>query len=207
MCTHASSAFKFDLTTIPTGSTVLKATLTLYRFYQSGGGNGPTGAAVAKLVRDWDTTANYSRAKTGVNWANPGGDFSTKVSYQLPANSGAPGYDDYVITDQVRSFVESPSTNFGIVISHGGQDSRGYRSHRSTVASQRPSLTIIYEEPVTGTQPRELAPLHASTAGISSSSYLVPANLLGQALDPSRSHAPWRCSVAPSSAHVESTRP
>lgn len=119
--------------------------MVLYRFQQSGGGNGPTGDVISNMSRAWDTTANYTRAKTGVNWISPGGDFSNSVAFELPGHSGGAGYDTFPVTDRIKTFYQNPGSNHGIGLSFTGADSRAYRSHRSAVAVQRPALVITYD--------------------------------------------------------------
>ena len=67
---------KFDLSSIPAGTVIRKATLCLYS-YDTTKMKGSTGYYAAhRITRTWnEMTMTYNIADTGTNWTTPGGDF------------------------------------------------------------------------------------------------------------------------------------
>ncbi len=110
---------QFDLSSIPTGTRITRATLHLYSYYpeQTKGSAGQYGAY--PLTRNW--TANSSSwylADTSVNWSTPGGDFvaTPDATTQKKSAAQVPAWYEWDVTDRVQQWIDGTSDNFGWLI-------------------------------------------------------------------------------------------
>ena len=159
----------FNLSSIPAGSTITAATLTI-----TVGKSGPvaTGINLNKLTTDWGAgtsdaggveasgAAATTNDATWVNnffgsstWTTAGGDFSgtasghaligSSITSNTVINISSPG-----ILADIQSFVNNPATNFGWIISsdNEAQENSVKRiiSTNSANASLRPTLSVTY---------------------------------------------------------------
>ena len=157
---------KFDLSTIPQGSLVTSATLTLF----CNKANSTTGQATSlhKLSAAWGegtsdaasnegggtaATANdatwVSRLHLTSLWTLPGGDFvaAASATTSVGAASSAYTWSSATVNADVQSWVSDPSTNFGwIVIGNESTtaSAKRFASRQSATAAQRPSLSVTY---------------------------------------------------------------
>ena len=159
----------FDLSTIPAGSTVTSATLTLYmdrstsaasdvslrrvlaswgQGTSNAGGSGGAGAAATPGDATWahrfyDTTP----------WSSSGGDFSATIT--ATKNVGSTGFYSWGGTQlaaDVQSWVDNPNANFGWGL--WGDESVDHTAKRFVtregVAGRQPTLLIEYTVPAPG---------------------------------------------------------
>ncbi len=158
-------AIRFDLSTIPPGSTITSVSLkmncsavglttqypiSLKRFTKSwgegtsqafGGGGAPSEANdVTWLHRFYGTTQT---------WTTPGGEFLATAS--ATRNVGAMGFYTWTSTAglvaDVQLWVNNPSQNYGWCVVGNEtvlQSVKRFDSHEATVESVRPQLTIVY---------------------------------------------------------------
>ena len=125
LCGYASISaeqrgiLEFDLSSIPAGTTITSATLSLYSYYPSNT-KGSTGFyGLYPVTSDWtDTQCTWILAKTGVNWLTAGGDFlATPDATSAKKAAGAlPAWYSWDVTARVKSWVAGTSTNHGWVI-------------------------------------------------------------------------------------------
>jgi chitodextrinase len=134
---------RFDVSSIPTGLPIRKATLWLYSFNppQVKGSTGFYGAY--KLTRDWgETTSSWNSP-----WTTPGGDFEATADAQAPKQSSAaaPCWYAFDVTARVQAWINNPSDNYGWLIkctneALNNQDE--FVSSDSPDAAHRPKLVI-----------------------------------------------------------------
>ncbi len=118
--THMAPLLRFDLSSIPTGATVLEAYLDLY-LSSAERSDRDIGAAVHGLLRPWnEAAATWQRTGTGQNWAQPGAlgpgtdhiaAASDSKTLKLPA-----GWYSFNVTDLVKRWVADPAGNHGLML-------------------------------------------------------------------------------------------
>ena len=150
-----ASLLKWDISSIPPGSFVDSAQITLDVF------NSTTGVyEIYELKSNWvEAEASWNVFAVGSGWQTPGAQGpldrgSLVLGTISPAFSGS-----YSISLNakglalVQSWIDDPATNNGIIIANssttGGLD---VRSRKYGTAAQRPKLTVTYSPPVTDTE-------------------------------------------------------
>lgn len=165
---------KFDLSSIPTGSTINSATLTLH---MSKTNNGAQSIAVHRALTDWgegtsDATTGGSGPGEGdgiqattndatwlfsffnsKSWTNAGGDFTAAASASTSVNgTGSYQWSGANLTADVQQWFSSSNTNFGWILT-GNEASaptaKQFDSRENATAANRPTLTIDFSPPVT----------------------------------------------------------
>ncbi len=156
----------FDLSTIPAGSIVTSATLTM--MCNKAAANA-TGFSIHKLLADWgegtsdagsneggggaaqpgDATWNQ-RLFPGTLWSTAGGDFNATASVNTGnVNPGSVTFASTAMTADIQGFINNASTNFGwIIISTNetsSQNARRFTSANSTEAGEVPTLSVTYQ--------------------------------------------------------------
>jgi hypothetical protein len=146
---RARGAFKFDLTTIPVGSTIITARLNLYSnptpttVLQAGSANGGTNNAfsIMRLRSAWNT---------GTTWGlQPDMDSSTLVSVPPIPHTNLPSSDVEIDVKPIINAMLNPSQgNFGFMIAlqnEFGTNLRNFASSTHAITAKRPKLTIVYQ--------------------------------------------------------------
>ncbi len=138
---------KWDLSSIPPGSAVGSATITLNITNPSA-----DPYEVYELKRGWtEAQATWNVAATGAAWQSAGaqGSMDRGTASLGTLTPAAPG--TYVLTFNsagrtlVRSWIDSPASNFGILIAGPANlDGAAFDSREGTTAAGRPKLTVIY---------------------------------------------------------------
>ncbi len=136
--------------TIPAGSTVKSATLTLTV-------TNPTDGTyeLYALKRDWSQSqSNWNSYKTGDNWETSGAKGASDRGATVVGTVTAPSTGQCTITLNaagialVQSWVDDPSTNNGLIIADPTvSDGLVFDSRETATASNRPKLTITYAAP------------------------------------------------------------
>jgi hypothetical protein len=167
-------AIKFDLSSIPVGSTVTSATLTLHvsKLVSTGAenvtlnrallnwgegtsttGSGGGGAGVPATTNDvtWYYTFYSSQL-----WTTPGGDFAATASATTAVNGlGFFNWTGPGVVSDLQQWVNNPTGNFGWIVL-GNESAAGTAlqldTKENTTAADRPLLTVNYTPPVTPTQ-------------------------------------------------------
>lgn len=163
---------QFDLSSIPAGSTITSATLTL--FVSTGASNnGPTETIeLHKVTQSWsegptnppnlgghgapavsgDVTWSH-RNYSSQTWTTAGGTFSGTISASTAASeaSASRTWTGAGVLADVQGWYTSPSTNFGWLLKGNevtDQTARRISSRQNPTSSERPKLTIVYTAPV-----------------------------------------------------------
>lgn len=135
---------KFDLSSIPSSSTVVGAYLDLYINTEG------QGFYVYKMLTTWLETATYNSAFSG-NGITLGVDCSSTFDAELPFTSVGNGLDAYtgfvrvnLSVSMVQDWITNPSNNFGIaLLAHDDGDGSQFDSSESVTSSRRPKLTVL----------------------------------------------------------------
>ena len=163
------SLLRFDLSAIPSGVYVSRATLELYRY--DGDAEGEMEAALYRATKSWaegsgydlfpDTSyvpdgATWAAASTGAPWTTPGGDHDTSSDYgqgpngKLGETTLARDLDDAWIaldaTSAVRGWVQGEYPNDGLLLRalSGEYIYHYFASREYPTASLRPRLVVTY---------------------------------------------------------------
>jgi hypothetical protein len=130
---------------VPDGSTILSATLALYKQYYN------DTIRLNALLKPWvEGQATRTVRQTGVPWtvggaAGAGTDYST-VADALVTPSWNPGWVTFDVTSRVSQW-SSGSANYGWRIAQptaGGNSKTFSSSEYSTDTTLRPKLTVVY---------------------------------------------------------------
>jgi hypothetical protein len=157
----------FDLSTIPSGSTINSATLTLRMSRTQAGSENVT---VHRVLSDWGEGTSIAGGNEGPGasstpsdatwlhtfyntllWSSTGGDFQATASSN--ANVGGNGFYDWssgAMAADVQHWLDNPSQNYGwIVIGNESatKTAKRFDSLQNGNASRRPQLTIDFTPP------------------------------------------------------------
>jgi hypothetical protein len=110
---NGRSLMQFDLTSIPTGSVVQSAYLSLYFDPTSSNGqhsslSGPNDAYLSEISSYWDETT--------VTWNNQPGTSSTNQVYLPQSISPTQDYLNMDATAMIQDFVNNPAQNYGMML-------------------------------------------------------------------------------------------
>lgn len=130
---------KFDLSSIPAGSTVTSATLYLYE----------QGNKLGQTTYIYRVTSNWSEnTVTWNSWPTPGGNFDSGTAYFsfIPDQNNCMVTLD--ITSLVQAWVNGTYSNYGLMLySTGPNHIISYASKEDGTASRQPKLNIVYSVP------------------------------------------------------------
>jgi uncharacterized repeat protein (TIGR01451 family) len=165
-------ALRFDLTTIPAGSTITGATLTLsmsktragaqdislHQALKSWGegnsngaldGHGGEGAGVAAATGDATWFYNFFSSQT---WSTPGGDFVGAASATTSVgNVGSYQWTGAGLLADVQQWVNNPTSNFGWILLGNEttlDTAKQFDTAANSTPSNRPVLTVDYLPPI-----------------------------------------------------------
>ena len=150
---------RFDLGSVPFGSTIHQVTLRLLPYNWDG--QGTMDVLVHRVLRPWiDSEANWNIAAAGSLWDIPGANNPVTDSDADPIAvqtiTGLNTWYEFDITDLATTWIADPQTNHGVILRGLGYQSVIYHfaSANHSTMSARPQLVIDYtapEEPVTPT--------------------------------------------------------
>lgn len=154
----------FDLASIPPGSTVTSASITLH-IAQAVGGNQTH--SLYKLLNNWGEGTSYGVGGLGGDstpndatwihtfwpnsfWTTPGGDFvATASASQTVGNTGTFTWTSNQLKADVQSWINTPASNFGWIMR--GNESVLHTAKkfvsREGEPTERPRLAITYTPP------------------------------------------------------------
>lgn len=149
-----SGVLRFELASIPRGSTVSAAKLTVNVTNATSG----TGYTLYALGRAWsEGSVTWNQASAGVAWASGGARGAadrnpTPLGTLLPTATGA-----YTVTLNaagiavVQGWIDDPATNFGFAVDAGSNmDGVVFDASEAVTAANRPKLAVTYV-PAAGT--------------------------------------------------------
>jgi hypothetical protein len=154
---------RFDLGSVPAGSTINSVSL---RLFLATTASGPSNVSLSRVTTSWgegkssgrgdgapatggDATWVF-RAYNNSLWGLAGGDFASTTSASTMVNGSGQAYtfaSTTKLVSDVQGWLTTPASNFGWILI--GNESttkiaKGFSSRESTIASQRPALTITY---------------------------------------------------------------
>ncbi|WP_212995918.1 DNRLRE domain-containing protein [Winogradskya consettensis] len=168
-----------SITGLPPRAKVLDAEVGLWGWYAEGANAGATPYELRGLTRDFnETTSTWNSAQSGTAWTTAGGDFETTVQSTAASISGDPGWTQWDAGPLVQRWVDTPSTNKGVVIkvaNEAGNEQRSlFLSAEAQEPALRPRLRVVY------TAPDSTSTYYAPTTPgrmIPADQYLVPVTL------------------------------
>lgn len=140
---------EFDISSIPTGSTINSATLSLWTDI----GYTNVNTSIHRITRSWTEAGSTWNTYDGSNsWTSAGGDYdSTADANATPSSTIAGTKTDWTITSLVQEWVNGTANN-GILLKltseSGATQGHLYRSSDNATSSERPKLVIDYTVPV-----------------------------------------------------------
>lgn len=151
-----STLLNWDISTIPIGSAVKGASITLNVLNQSS-----HSYQVYEMKRDWvENQSTWNSYASGQGWETPGAlgvqdRGSTILGSLSPSSTGS-----YVINLNsegvalIQSWVDNPTANFGFIIANSGSsDGADFDSREVLTISNRPKLTVRYSIDPSGNHP------------------------------------------------------
>ena len=173
------SVLAFDFASIPAGSTVTGASLSvrvtrtngalaetftlnpLTANWGEGASNAGSPGGAGAVPQSGDATWTHRFYNTSA-WTAPGGDFSPGVSAsQSLAGSGAYAFASPQMAADVQAWLDNPAGNFGWILrgdeslAQGTLGAKEFASSEHLTAGLRPTLTVTYIVP----EPATLAPI------------------------------------------------
>lgn len=159
---------QFNLSGIPSGSTVTSASLVMTSTLQ---GNPPTFTSLHRVLASWGEGASQAPANEGggtaaaandatwtsrffgtaLNWINAGGDFASAATTTATVLAlGQVNWSGGTMVSDVQAWVTNPTSNFGWLLR--GDESvlnttMRYDSRQNATVAVRPVLTVIYTPP------------------------------------------------------------
>lgn len=145
-----------DISSIPAGSTIDSAVLTLKDRTVVSGTADPACQAHPMIEFNWVAgQATWNEFSTGNSWSTPGGDYDTGAGisdWNMPT-SGT-GTDAITVTTTIQRILSQNPTTCQILLKHVVEDdlggSFGAVAWDSHVGNNPPTLLITYTAPVTG---------------------------------------------------------
>ena len=145
---QANALLRFDLAAIPPGTTIAAARLHLWVVAPS-----PSPLAIAPVAEAWSEgasfgtagLANWTQRTSSQAWTSPGagtGGSAGATIASFPAPMGAIGVD--LPASMIQGWVNTPSTNFGVVITPTGISDSAVASRDALDATTRPELVVTY---------------------------------------------------------------
>ncbi len=155
--------FDVNAGTIPSGSTIIDAVLTLNLGLDGGGqsavsvhrvssswgeaGSNASGdESQGAVAQQFDATWLYS-SFDGQLWNSPGGDFAGASATTVVGGVGTYEWLGGGLIDDVQAWVDGVSSNFGWLVQAGGGALKSFISKDGPDVSLAPTLEITFEEP------------------------------------------------------------
>ena len=134
---------QFDLSSIPTGSTIRSAILELYNNNSSSSSDS---IGVHRITQEWtESGATWIERRAGDDWGAPGGDFDATQTAAFDAVGT--GWRSVDITSLAQEWLNGSYPNYGLLLAAEiapGNDVNEFTSSDDGDASLHPKLTIVY---------------------------------------------------------------
>ena len=162
---NADALLRFDVTSIPAGSTVQQATLRLYAIDHTG--LRPTARTnnffrwwpsitlrSHQVLRPWaEDSATWEVAATGDAWEMPGCqgagvDYVGEYTDEVVGFEEIRSWVEFDVTELVQQWIDNPDSNYGVVIKaylHTVTISYSFWSSEGPLAWFRPQLVVDYQ--------------------------------------------------------------
>lgn len=162
----------FDLSSIPVGSTINSANLTLTRGSYTGD---PTNRIywVYRITQSWTENIVTWSTRNGGSWVTPGGDYTTEGGASSQLQPGSPIIIAWNVKEIVKAWIENGENNYGFLIKDGNETtsvSSGFYTKENPFYT--PKLDIDYTPPLP--TPEEHHPVGGEIAPINSITLLAP---------------------------------
>lgn len=162
-CCGTVSFLRFDLSSLPAGSTIQAAELSLYLKYSDAGSQSRP-AQLQPLLTSWDESqVTWKQRATSQPWAGSGPkrgiDYSANVA--VTTQSGKAGvWLTWPLKEWAQIWLNNPNSNQGVILLDpngwgtppDGGYVRSYASSEHSMLAWRPKLTITYTLPSAGNQ-------------------------------------------------------
>ncbi len=170
---NARGILKFDLSSIPSGSTITSVTLSLYLYSTRGYDRT---YCIHKVTKNWtESGVTWNKYDGTNNWTTSGGDYEATASATVTAGAVWNiwvNWSSSTLVSDVQGFVNNPSTNFGWIIKDqtegsSNQDWVRFYSKEYTETTLRPKLAVTYSGEPDTTPPA--APTGLTATAVSTS--------------------------------------
>ena len=175
----SAAIFRWDVTSIPPGSRVLDASLSVRVF----GLSGEVYEFYALKRNAVESQATWERASRGNNWQKPGAaganDRESTVLGSIAGSSTGSTVIDLNSSGlaKVQDWVDHPARNYGLILlDYANADGLDLRSGEYGTVAHRPQLTITYEP--AGGEPSNQSPTVSITSPTDGAVYTEPASLV-----------------------------
>ena len=175
------SLVKFDLSSIPNGSTISSATLVLM---ETGTAGFTRTIGAHRVTKNWTNGGvTWNKFDGTTDWTAAGGDFNAATSTCSVDYAGAIfTTDSWDVTTDVNNIVNSAGNNYGWLLKDGTEDGSqqwwSFGTIDNVTAGNRPKLTGVYVLPVTffnyyATAFKDAAKINWSTATETNNDYFT----------------------------------
>ena len=133
----------FNLSSIPTSSTILSSTLRLYETTTVAGQT----ITLYRLTNSWvESQVKWGLRSTGVSWSTAGGDYQNTALATFAPNL-ANQYRDINVTAVTQGWLNGTLSNYGFLLRSSGSNGEViFGSKEATLTSQQPQLCVTYQE-------------------------------------------------------------
>jgi hypothetical protein len=142
---------KFDISSIPAGAIVSNATFQIYAVY-FGASFGFNTFSVYPLTKPFvENQVDWFDAQDGIPWTTVGGDYNSGITHEAQIDNTI-GWKSVLMTNLVNEWKNNANNGFIFKIkTAGGYNDHyfGYYSSDHATVSERPKLTITYNNPPT----------------------------------------------------------
>lgn len=173
------SLIRFDLSSIPPQANINEAVLRIYPYERDAAVE--MTVEVYRLLRPWvDTEANWEKASIEEVWGMPGANGPGADRETTPVVTQTVSllkiWYEFDISDLVRGWVNSPQTNYGLLLRGLGSASVAYNfaSANYPSISTRPQLVIDYTAPEATFTPLPKTPTPTPTQTLTPSAAPTP---------------------------------
>ncbi|MEW4286212.1 DNRLRE domain-containing protein [Priestia koreensis] len=149
------SLLKFDLASVPTGTTILSSSLDLY--FSSTNSSSLIDLSLYELNRDWnenEASWNYAKVSPSTAWATKGGDFNATKLATVSGLTSPTTMDNElkkweVAPSVIQKWKENTTSNYGFILKSDTESTNIYKkfisSENSVDEKYHPKLVITYK--------------------------------------------------------------
>ena len=144
------SLLQFSMPSLPVGSTIDSATLSLYVKDSSGGAVTINAHQVTAAWNEAEVTWKARDKAANQLWTNLGGDYNPAVVSSAVVDNTKNVWRSWNLTSLVGAWIANPATNYGVILEApaGIKAEKKFKSSDDGTAAQRPKLEICYSSGV-----------------------------------------------------------